>query len=501
MEFILAILYLTFFIRTVRNLAYHLAWWWIKEYRIDRMLVHVRETSQGRRWMFGPFSTLKTFLIIIFLLVPGRLTIMNVDGFTLAVTALYSYETIRNFIELRRRWKIPPVTVRSMSLVIISSVTLIFIFLSVPIDSVAFSLLLTDKTLGFVVVGWVFISNRIFNLHKRRVIEEARRKISRYPGLRVIAVTGSYGKTTTKEIIAQLLSAKHRVAKSFGTKNTDIGIAERILQSNLNSIDYFVCEVGAYHPGEIKSALSIFGDKIHRAVITGINEQHQSLFGSLETTMRVKYEVVQSMNKDGTAVFNGESSHMKQVITWAKNDKKRALVVMSGDTRLPRHIHASHFRQNLALASSMAKSCGLKEAEMKNALKTLALPPKTMHETSSRGVTSIDDTFNANPEAVYAALDYLKQKKGVKILVLQPLIELGKYADEIHEKIGSRAAEVCDYIILTNENWHKPFMRGVSKAKKTKAKIQFAGRLPHLEQGTILFEGKEAEKYLPDFVL
>src|SRR3989338_5958718 len=188
MEFILAILYLTFFIRTVRNLAYHLAWWWIKEYRIDRMLVHVRETSQGRRWMFGPFSTLKTFLIIIFLLVPRRLTIMNVDGFTLAVPALYSYETIRNFIELPRRWKIPPVTVRSMSLVIISSVTLIFIFLSVPIDSVAFSLLLTDKTLGFVVVGWVFISNRIFNLHKRRVIEEARRKISRYPGLRVIAV-------------------------------------------------------------------------------------------------------------------------------------------------------------------------------------------------------------------------------------------------------------------------------------------------------------------------
>ena len=88
MNYILILLFTAYVIRTMRNLAYHLAWWWIKEYRIDRMLVHFRETSQGRRWLFGPFSTLKTFLIIIFLLVPGRLTIMNVDGFTLAVTAL-----------------------------------------------------------------------------------------------------------------------------------------------------------------------------------------------------------------------------------------------------------------------------------------------------------------------------------------------------------------------------------------------------------------------------
>lgn len=496
MSTIFVLLYLSFLIRTMRNLAYHLAWWWIKEYRIDRMLVHVRETAQGSRWMFGPLSAFKIVLLVVFLLVPGRLTIMNVDSFVLLVTVLYTYEAVRNLTELRRRWKIPPVTVRSVALLIVSSVTLILIFLSIPMDSVAFSLLITDKSLGFVMAGWVFISNRFFNLHKRRVVSAAGDKIARYPKLRVIAVTGSYGKTTTKELIAQLLSSKYRVAKSFGTQNTDIGIAERVLKTNLDGIEYFVCEVGAYHPGEIVSALSVFGDRIYRAVIIGINEQHQSLFGSLEATVRAKYEVVQAMRNDGTAIFNGESKHMQQMITRANNDKKRAFVVTTRGIRLPAQIHAPHFRQNLALAMKMAETCGVKVAEMNKMLKTLSLPPKTMHETSVGGVTIIDDTFNANPEAVYAALDYLKQKKGVKILVLQPLIELGKYAEGIHEKIGSRAAEVCDHIILTNENWHDAFMRGVSKAGPKNAKIQLAGQLRHPKQGTILLEGKEAEKYL-----
>ena len=92
--------------------------------------------------------------------------------------------------------------------------------------------------------------------------------------------------------------------------------------------------------------------------------------------------------------------------------------------------------------------------------------------------------------------DYIKRKKGTKVLVLQPLIELGNYADAVHEKIGQMAADICDHIILTNINWNKAFLRGVDQSKKKEIKVQIAGYLPKIESGVILFEGKEAEKYI-----
>lgn len=119
------------------------------------------------------------------------------------------------------------------------------------------------------------------------------------------------------------------------------------------------------------------------------------------------------------------------------------------------------------------------------------------------GSTFINDTFNNNPDAAIAAISYLKQTKGIKFLVFQPMIELGNYADQNHEEVGRAAGEVCDEIILTNSNFMQPFIKGVHAVNSHKEihvlhyKAATSFLKSHVHKGdVVLFKGKEAEGVL-----
>jgi len=127
----------------------------------------------------------------------------------------------------------------------------------------------------------------------------------------------------------------------------------------------------------------------------------------------------------------------------------------------------------------------------------LRLPEHVMEEeiVGAKHITLINSTFNANPDAVYSALTYIAQKKGEKILVIQPLIELGAYADAVHRTIGKQAAAVCSYIVVTNRNFLKAIKEGVLETGEPVSKITI-GKLPQIEKhGIWLFVGKEASSY------
>ncbi|MBI4137208.1 hypothetical protein HY469_04055, partial [Candidatus Roizmanbacteria bacterium] len=441
-------IFIIYTIRTIRNLLCHIGWWETKEYRFDRMKVHLFETVQGKRWMFGPVSLIKWALILLY-------SFHFPEFLDRIVFALYTFEAIKNLFESRHDKR--PSGPRPKVVVLIIG-TLLFELLLVTLLSfdypLGLALLIGDKLLPFAVAMQVIVLNSFFTYYKRDKMMAAREKFAA-ANITVIGITGSYGKTTIKEFIYQILKAKYKVFKTEKSQNSDIGIAEVILRTDLANYDYFVCEMAAYHPGEIKSSTSIIAGHIQTAVITGINEQHQSLFGSLETTKKAKYELVQSLSEKGTVIVNGESVGAKEMGQRAKTDGHTVTVIRKKDfiTSLPRGT-APHFKMNATLAAHAAESIGMKKSDIEKAVTSLELPEKTMHEEKRGNVIYINDTFNANPDAVYAALNYIKRKKGTKVLVLQPLIELGRYADAVHEKIGEMAADICDHIILTNINWH-----------------------------------------------
>lgn len=488
------LVFFLYVVRTVRNLFYHLAWWEIKEYRFDRMIVHLTDTYQGHTWIFGIFPLMKWMLILLFLFLPSTISQITLVNFTLL---LYAAEGIGDIAELKQDWKMPPARVRIAGIWLVSLIVLSWLFF-LPV-LLPLKLLLIDKAIGITVALCIALSNIVFSFHKKRVLSHARRKMAQYD-IDVVGITGSYGKTSTKEFVAQILGSKYNVVKTLASQNSDIGIAERILTSDLSKCDIFVCEMAAYHPGEIASSCSLFGNKINVGIMTAINEQHQSLFGSIETTMKSKYELIEAVRNGGTALFNGENTRCREMSKWPTHKKVHSVIINKTHiNHLPQHIHGAHFKENLSLAAAACESMGMTKREIVKAMDTIELPPRTMDTAENGKVTLINDTFNANPDAVYAALSHIKKMDGKKVLVLQPLIELGKYAGEVHRKIGALSAEICDQVILTNKNFNKPFFEGASSIAGGRAKVSVAGKLHAIREGVILCEGKEAEKYLKEY--
>lgn len=484
-----SLLFTAYLTRTIRNILYHLFWWEKKEYRLDRMLVHLKETSQGFRWMINPISVTKWIILLMFVFKIELIAVW-------AVLLVYLIEAIKNIYELKAGWKIPPFKPRIIVIAITSFIAL-FIIVTQAHLNLPISFLIADKLLGIVIAFLIFISNLVFDYYKNIKIAKASEKIKQYKNLKVIGITGSYGKTTTKELTAQLLSEKYKVLKTLGSQNTDIGIAERILSSNLAKYDFFVCEMAAYKRGEIAQICSMLKPKIEMGVITGINEQHQSLFGNLENTQKAKFELIEAISKNGTAIFNSSSKHIKDMVDWAKQKKLKVLTVNESLVRkLPDKVHGTHFQENLSLAITAAKIAGISDGEIQKSVDKVEMPQKTMTVTKRGNVFLIDNTFNSNPDGVYAALEYLRNFKGSKVLVLQPLIELGKYTEEIHKKIGNMADQICNQIVLTNRNFNNYILEGV---KERDSKIS-VGKLNKITAGVILFQGKEAEKYLNKYV-
>lgn len=454
--------------------------------------MHILETYQGRQWAFGRFTVGKWTLLITSFFLPSNQILAGI------IIGFYLLEGLWSVLELRKGWKLPTLHIRVVGIWLITLVLLSLGFM-LPV-TLPLKLLIVDKLVSISIAGCIFFSGIVFMAHKKRLMTLARRKIAQHKNLVVIGVTGSYGKTSTKEFIAQIVGTKYKTVKTLASQNADIGIAERILKADLSGCEIFVCEMAAYHPGEIASSCSLFGNKIKVAVVTGINEQHQSLFGSIETTMKSKYELVEAVPEGGSALFNGENQLCRQMSSWNHNKKVAKIIINKTHIhKLPAHIPGQHFKENVALACAAGQAVGMTHKETTKAIESIVLPPRTMNVVESGSTQFIDDTFNANPQAVYAALEYMKKQKGKKVLVLQPLIELGSYAYEVHEKIGKIAAEICDQVILTNRNFNKPFLAGAASVDGGLKKVYVAEKPMKIKEGVILFEGKEAEKYLKGF--
>ncbi len=189
MTVVLSLLFFAFyFIRTVRALCFHLAWWEIKEYRLDRMLVHLRETYQGRQWLLDPISLVKWFLLLSYFLVPSEFFPFKL--FSVIVIAMYLIEGTFNIIELKNGWKIPPLRIR-IGAIWFATLLILTLLLYIPFPRPVVFLLI-DKAIGISIALFIFLTNVVFKLHKKQVMARARQKISRYKNLEVVGITGSY---------------------------------------------------------------------------------------------------------------------------------------------------------------------------------------------------------------------------------------------------------------------------------------------------------------------
>ncbi|MBI2845559.1 MAG: UDP-N-acetylmuramoyl-tripeptide--D-alanyl-D-alanine ligase [Chloroflexi bacterium] len=286
--------------------------------------------------------------------------------------------------------------------------------------------------------------------------------------IRVIGVTGSTGKTSTKESIYSVLKRSFKTLKSPGNYNNEIGLPLTILEMD-GTQEKAVLEMGMYHLGEIRTLAEISLPVV--GLVTNIGPSHLERLGSMEAIARAKAELVEALPKDGVALLNGDDQRVREMAT-----KTQAQVLFYGlaedcsfrATEIEsRGMEGIRFRLHYRGESFFVKVPLLGRHSVHTALAAVAVGTiegqawddilAGLQEISAQlrlitypginGATVIDDTYNANPDSMLAALNLLAELEGRKIAVLGDMLELGGFEIPGHKLVGRRAQEVADFLV------------------------------------------------------
>lgn len=297
-----------------------------------------------------------------------------------------------------------------------------------------------------------------------------RRKLN----IRVIGVTGSVGKSTAKEVIAEVLGRRYRTLKSPGNLNNEIGLPLTMLRLG-SGYERAVLEMGFYVPGDIAFLCDIALPQV--GVVTNIGTVHAERAGSQEAIARGKAELVQALPPapEGVAILNYDDPWVRPMAAqtqarvfyygldseadlWA--DEVDGLGLEGIRCRLHYRRETWHLRvpligrhsvQTVLRAAAVGLVEGLSWQDIIAGLQAGHTQLRLVAVRAENGALLLDDTYNASPESMLAALNLLAELQGRKVAVLGDMLELGPYEQQGHEMVGIRAAEVADYLVTIGE--------------------------------------------------
>ncbi len=323
-----------------------------------------------------------------------------------------------------------------------------------------------------------------------RFREKARRRLVQAKPI-VIGVTGSYGKTSTKDTIAHILSGRFKVLATPKSYNTLMGICI-VVNNELEpqaGYQYFVTEMGAYVRGEIEKICELTKPQI--GVVTAIGPMHLERFKTLENTVTAKYELIKALPSEGVGIFNGDDERVRGMaerghpqnrycVSYGENPSEARLIaknvrhtvdgltfeVVDQETEEERTFNTKligqHNVTNILLAAMVARHAGMPLNEI--AMRVASLTPsehRLNRSTLANGIIVLDDAYNTNPVGAVSALQTLSMYAGRRVLITPGMVELGTLQDEENERLGKAAAKYCTDIILVGIEQTKPIAEGV----------------------------------------
>ena len=366
---------------------------------------------------------------------------------------------------------------------------------------------------------------------RRRYLKQAAATLGKIRP-KIIGITGSYGKTTTKSFLRDILSIRYQTYATPKSYNTLMGISLAINRDLADDYrtEYFISEMGAYVEGEIARICQLTPPDI--AIVTEIGPQHLERFGSLENIKRAKYELVSNLPADGLAAFNWDNPTIREMaaagypatrltvsraisldqaraqgVTWIATDLSESLSgltfnarhVPSGEgARISTGIVGEHNVTNLLLCIAVACHEGIPLRDI--AMRIRGLQPaesRLVAETTAAGVTIINDAYSANPQGVVSALKVLRMHDtGKRLLITPGMVELGELQEGENHKLGMLAAESATDIILIGRNQTQAIYEGLRSSGFDQSKVRVLDTLDeavswyqqHLRAGdTVLF--------------
>ena len=340
----------------------------------------------------------------------------------------------------------------------------------------------------------------------RYYINDAKKKLREVPGLVIIGVTGSYGKTSVKFYLQTLLQERFHVLVTPESYNTPMGVVRTIRGSLKRTHEIFVCEMGARHVGDIKEICDIVHPQ--HGVITSIGPQHLETFFNMENIKNTKFELADALPEGGMLFLNGDNTYIQEKapeyanktfyyaedsagkgdalrdvvgvndahthegkndngyfasdITVSQTGTEFTVTAPDGETeRFHMRLIGAHNVINVVGAISVANRLGIPLKDLRIPVRRIEPVPHRMQMREHGLVTIIDDAYNSNPVGSKAAVETLAMFDGVRILVTPGMVELGDKEREYNYKFGTYAADCCDYILLVGRKHTEPIREGV----------------------------------------
>lgn len=339
----------------------------------------------------------------------------------------------------------------------------------------------------------------------RWIAVSAARRMRKFEFRAIIGITGSFGKTTTKEILAHVLGQKFHVHKTPENVNTLLGVSAWIKKKEFQDGDILVVEMGAYRKGDIAALCNIVRPTV--GILTGLNEAHRERFGSLEQTAAAKCELIDALPSGGIALWNADSELLRTAVearltSWGKGGiqsipygrkgngntgffcesaGESGLLVRIGqnankssihqDNNIPTYLRmlvcqipflGEHVCQELAVAVTLGNLLGMSQEEIVKGCQAVRLLPRRLAPTLAHGDRLIiDDSYNITLDGAGAALEALARIHRRKIGVFAGIPEGGEESDRINKELGRKIAPAFEIILLGDTPVAEAVLRGL----------------------------------------
>ncbi len=321
---------------------------------------------------------------------------------------------------------------------------------------------------------------------RQKYLNEAKKILESRPDLIKIGITGSYGKTSTKNIMQAMISEQYMSLMTPASYNTPMGITRTIREMLKPIHQVFVCEMGADHVGDIKELMEFVHPTI--GVVTSIGPQHLQTFGSQQNIINEKMQEIEMLPKDGFGILNYDNEFIRNYkvkntvdtvtygirsedadyravdITYTQNGS--SFTVVHGDERIPMETKLLGELNILNILSAVAAARRLNVGwnVIRRAVRTMRQVEHRLELKVINGHRFIDDAFNANPSGSAMALDVLGMMPGTRFIVTPGMIDLGEKQYEINKNFGRLMKNKADVVILVGEVQTKPIREGLEEA-------------------------------------
>ena len=468
------------------------------------------ENNRYLKWVFRNYKALfDVDLVCLVLSFIGLFVVYDVDKFAILLIVILGFLYIfqaylwKNRLEHDQNKKPLVITKRLRRLIVTTSILyfilVVLLFMSSYDAKMVWSYIVILSIMVFLNPFVVFIAN-IINYPIERCVYyyfkfKAQSKLNNMPDLKIIGITGSYGKTSSKNILSDILNIKYNALPTPRNLNTHNGLIMTINNDLSKFNDVFIAEMGAYVRGEIRELCELIHPKY--GILTRLGTAHLETFGSEENIVKAKFELIESLPSDGFAVLNGDDP--KQVSYQLKNKVRviwigidnadvdvRAYHVkcsnkgMEFDVTFPNDKKKYHFETrllgdhnvyNILAALAFGYEFGIPVELLQQAVKGVRPVEHRLQLKQISNFYQIDDAYNSNPVGAKNACKVLGMMPGMKIVVTPGMIELGSKEEEYNKEFGREIADVADYVILVGEHHTKPIKEGLILAGFDKDQI------------------------------